>query len=135
MTRGWLVKAWLKLICTMQPAVGLLPVLMLTVPEVSDPLIEADPPLPSALALMSRLGDGPVKLMWFGITRVALPLKIKRVAVISEAVMAPLKVEAPETLRSRMVVDPCTAALLATCRVLVCASPKLAVPEIVRFGA
>lgn len=89
-----------------QPAVGLLPVLILIVPDVSEPLIDTVPPLPRTLAVIERLGDGPVKLMWFGTESTALPLKIKRVTESCETVTGPLKVAEPETDKSRMVVLP-----------------------------
>ena len=98
----------------MQPARGPLPVLMLTVPEVSKPFTEADPPPPKAPAIMLRPGVGPLKRMWFGISSEALPLRTSRDTVICEAVMAPLKVELPETDRSRKVVEPSIAVFWAT---------------------
>ena len=58
-----MVNAWAKLILTIQPDCDELPVLIFTVPAVSEPLIDAVPPLPSGPLLTVRLGDGPVKLM------------------------------------------------------------------------
>ena len=91
-----------------QPGVdGLLPVLMLMVPVVSDPLIDTVPPAPSnEPGPEERLGDGPVKARWLGICSTALPLNISLVTVICEAVMAPLNDDVPDTLRSRSVVVP-----------------------------
>ena len=105
-TCGGLVNAWLNEMRAKQPACGLLPVLMFIVPVVSEPLTEAEPPLPSTDEVIDRLGDGPVKLMWFGISSEALPLKISRLAVICDAFMAPLKFELPATVRFRKLVSP-----------------------------
>src|SRR4051812_26182748 len=99
MTRGWLVKTWLKVILTKQPATVLVPVLMVTEPAVSDPLSDVEPPFPNTALLATRLGDEPVKLMWLGTSSVALPLKIKWVTVICDAVTAPLNDETPATFR------------------------------------
>src|SRR5690606_14452345 len=119
---------------TKQPALGLLPVLILTVPDVSETLTEADPPTPSMPALMLRLGAGPVKLRWLGTCKLALPFITRRETVICEAVIAPLNDEAPDTLRLRMLVSPSMATLLATCRLFTWASPRLLSPEIVKLG-
>lgn len=134
MTRGSLVKACWKIIRAKHPATVLLPVLMLMFPEVSDPLIEAVPPFPSTAPLTVRVGDGPVKLIWFGTCSIALPLRIKRVTVICEAVIAPLNDDVPATLRSAKVVLPCTANVVATCKLFDWVVPRLAVPEIVILG-
>ena len=92
---------------TKQPAAGLAPVLILIVPVVSDPLIDVVPPLPrTALLILARLGAGPVKAMWLGICSLALPLRIRLVTVICDAVTAPLNEEVPATFRSRNVVLP-----------------------------
>ena len=61
---GSFVKAWANVSCKKQPAVGPPPVLIFMVPVVSEPLIDAVPPLPStALLIDERFGDGPVKLI------------------------------------------------------------------------
>lgn len=71
---------------------GALPVLIVIVPVVSDPLTDIDPPEPSsALEVIDRFGDEPVKLMWFGISSTALPLMISLLTVICDAVTVPLK--------------------------------------------
>ena len=89
-----------------QTGAGLLPLLILIVPAVSEPLIDDVPPFPSTELLVARPGVEPVKLMWLGISSEALPLRISRVAVICEAVIGPLNDEAPDTVTSRMVVEP-----------------------------
>lgn len=123
------------MIVAKHPAVVPLPVLMLIVPDVSDPLTEAEPPRPSTALLIVRLGDGPVKPMWFGTCRVALPLRMRLVTVICEAVSAPPNDAAPATFKSRKVVLPSIAAFEATCSVSIWVEPRVVSPEIFRLGA
>src|SRR2546421_12085290 len=92
---GVLVNFWLNVMVAKQPAGGELPVLIVMLPEVSDPLSDTVPPPPVALPRL-MLGVGPPAKMWW--VRARSPFSVRPPVVIDAAVSGPLKLLAPVTL-------------------------------------